>query len=283
MSSMHAKDFRNKPLSIGEVAELTSLTPRTIRYYHEIGLVPEPGRDGAGNRSYRMEEITRLLWVQRMTAAGLSLEAVREAAEATDDQQVQTLLTELDRVLAAKEERLRQQREVVAQLREFGSATGLFTLEVAAAYKAAGLEVPGKEEQEFMLLLEATHGTSAALDMVQAEAFLETRPDLKAEITRLTSLFEELADADVDDPRVEQYAQEMATYCAAVEAAEEAAGVRPSEPDLSECDERGITLGAQAMGAATVQPSPAQARAMERYLDLTMADYFKEHGRPGAE
>ncbi|MGI5290836.1 MerR family transcriptional regulator [Nonomuraea polychroma] len=280
---MHAKDFRNKPLSIGEVAELTSLTPRTIRYYHEIGLVPEPDRDSAGNRSYHMEEITRLLWVQRMTAAGLSLEAVREAAEATDDQQVQTLLTELDRILAAKEERLRQQRAVVAQLREFGSTTGLFTPEVAAAYKAAGLEVPSKEEQEFMLLLESALGTGAALDRVRAEAFLETRPDLKAEGARLASLFDELADAGVDDPRVERYAQEMAAYNAAVEAAEEAAGVHPPEPDVSDADERGIMLGAQAMGAATVQPSPAQARAMERYLDLTMADHFEKNGRPGTE
>ncbi|MGP3991783.1 helix-turn-helix domain-containing protein [Streptomyces sp. 3N207] len=280
---MNANRFRDRPLSIGEVAELTSLTPRTIRYYHEIGLVPEPDRDGAGNRSYRMEEIIRLLWVQRMTAAGLSLEAVREAAEATDDQQIQTLLTELDRILAAKEERLRQQRAVVARLREFGSITGLFTPEVAAAYKAAGLEAPSKEDQEFILLLEATHGTGAALDMVRAEAFLESRPDLKAEGMRLASQFEELADADVDDPRVEQYAQEMAAYNTAVEAAETEAGVHQPEPDLSEADQRGIMLGAQAMGAATAQPSPAQARAMERYLDLTMADYFEENGRSGAE
>ncbi|MFJ9468213.1 helix-turn-helix domain-containing protein [Streptomyces caniferus] len=275
---MQATDFRNKPLSIGEVAELTSLTPRTIRYYHEIGLVPEPQRNGAGNRSYRMEEITRLLWIQRMTAAGLSLEAIREAAETTDDQHVQTLLTELDRVLAAKEERLRQQRAAVARLREYGTTTGVFTPEVAAAYKAAGLEVPCKEEQELMLLLEATHGTTTVLGTVQAEAFLETRPDLKAENTRLASLFEELAAADIDDPRVERYAQEMAAHTEQVEAAEEAAGAQPPEPDPGEADVRGIMLGAQAMGAMTVQPSPAQARAMERYLDLTMADCSEKNG-----
>ncbi|MFF4283648.1 MerR family transcriptional regulator [Streptomyces kronopolitis] len=164
---MYATDFRNRPLSISEVTELTSLTPRTIRYYHEVGLVPEPDRDGAGNRSYRMEEITRLLWVQRMTAAGLSLDAVRQVAEASNDQQVQTLLNELDQELAAKEEQLREQRTVVAQLRELGSTMGVFTPKVAAAYKAAGLEALSREEQEFMLLLESTHGTSAALGLVR--------------------------------------------------------------------------------------------------------------------
>ena len=30
----------SKPLRIGEVAELTGTTPRTIRYYEEIGLLP---------------------------------------------------------------------------------------------------------------------------------------------------------------------------------------------------------------------------------------------------
>ncbi|WP_128382537.1 MerR family transcriptional regulator [Streptomyces cavernae] len=280
---MHTTDFLDKPLSIGEVAELTSLTPRAIRYYHEIGLVPEPDRNGTSNRAYRMGEITRLLWVQRMTAAGLSLEAVREAANASDDQQVQTLLTELDRVLAAKEEGLRQQRAVIARLREFGTTTGLFTPEVAAAHKAAGLEVPSKDKQELMLLLEATLGTGFALDIVRAEAFLESRPGLKAEDLRLNTLFEELADVHVDDVRVERYAQEMAAHRAAVEAAEEAAGVRPPEPDFSEADKRGITLGAQAMRTATVQPSPAQTRAMERYVELMMADYFEEKGHTGAE
>ncbi|WP_405489433.1 MerR family transcriptional regulator [Streptomyces sp. NBC_00096] len=261
---MDAKRFRNSPLSIGEVSELTSLTPRTIRHYHQIGLVPEPGRDGAGNRAYRLEEITRLLWVRRMAAAGLSLEAVREAseaAEASDDRRIQTLLAELDRILAAKEEQLRGQREAVARLREFGSATGLFAPEVAAAHKAAGLDAPSREEQGFMLLLEATHGHGILLDSVRADAFLDGRPDLKAEALRLSARYEELTGAAVGDPRVEQWAREMAAHCAAVEAAEEAAGVRPSEPDVSEADERGLMLAAQAMGATTVQPSPAQTRA----------------------
>ena len=36
----------DKPLRIGEVAELTGTTPRTIRYYEEIGLLP-----GAADRA----------------------------------------------------------------------------------------------------------------------------------------------------------------------------------------------------------------------------------------
>ncbi len=40
-------------LRIGEVAKLTGTTPRTIRYYEEIGLLPEPGdREPGAHRSY---------------------------------------------------------------------------------------------------------------------------------------------------------------------------------------------------------------------------------------
>ncbi|MFD8985431.1 hypothetical protein ACFV0Q_36875, partial [Streptomyces sp. NPDC059564] len=140
-----------------------------------------------------------------------------------------------------------------------------------------------REEQEFLLLLEATHGVSAALGVVRAGAFLESRPDLKAEGLRLSELFEELADADVEDPRVEQYARAMAAHSTAVEAAEKAAGVHPPDPGHGEADARTLILGAQAMGAAAEQPSPAQARAMERYLDLAMADHAEEDGGPDSE
>ncbi|MEV6954411.1 MerR family transcriptional regulator [Streptomyces sp. NPDC051183] len=269
---MNPEAFRDAPLSIGEVAELTSLTPRAIRHYHELGLVPEPERDGAGNRAYRMEQITRLLWVRRMAAVGLSLDAVREAAEATDDQGIQPLLDELERTLAAKEEELRGQRAALARLREFGAATGLLAPEVAAAHRAAGLQAPGRQEQEFLLLLEATHGPGVVLGQVRADAFLEGRPDLKEAGLRLAAGFEELADADVDDPRVERYAREMAEHAAEVEAAEREAGVVLDEPDLGEVDERVLALGARAMGSASDQPSPAQHRAIERYLELSMAD-----------
>ena len=42
-----------KPLRIGEVAELTGTTPRTIRYYEEIGLLPGAGTATQGqHRAY---------------------------------------------------------------------------------------------------------------------------------------------------------------------------------------------------------------------------------------
>ena len=45
-------------LRIGDVARLLDTTPRTIRYYEEIGLLPaEPARHSGKHRLYTHEEV----------------------------------------------------------------------------------------------------------------------------------------------------------------------------------------------------------------------------------
>ena len=73
-------------LRIGQVAALTGTTPRTIRYYEEIGLLPAaPEREPGSHRVYLESDVDRLREVLRLKRLlGLSLEEVRElsAAEA---------------------------------------------------------------------------------------------------------------------------------------------------------------------------------------------------------
>lgn len=54
-------------LRIGDVARLVGTTPRTIRYYEEIGLLPVPaGRPSGQHRIYTEEEVERLREVMRL-------------------------------------------------------------------------------------------------------------------------------------------------------------------------------------------------------------------------
>lgn len=54
-------------LRIGDVARLVGTTPRTIRYYEEIGLLPEAeGRPSGQHRIYTQEEVERLREVMRL-------------------------------------------------------------------------------------------------------------------------------------------------------------------------------------------------------------------------
>jgi DNA-binding transcriptional MerR regulator len=70
-------------LRIGQVAELTGTTPRTIRYYEEIGLLrAAPEREPGAHRVYEQSDVERLQEVLRLKRVlGLSLEELRELSE----------------------------------------------------------------------------------------------------------------------------------------------------------------------------------------------------------
>ena len=66
-------------LRIGDVARLVGTTPRTIRYYEEIGLLPEaPARPSGQHRMYTQAEVDRLREVMRLKdLLGESLEELK--------------------------------------------------------------------------------------------------------------------------------------------------------------------------------------------------------------
>ena len=53
-------------MQIGDVAERTALSPRTIRHYEEVGLLPEAERSAGGFRLYSEDAVARLLLITRM-------------------------------------------------------------------------------------------------------------------------------------------------------------------------------------------------------------------------
>ncbi len=62
---------------LAELAVLVDLPPRTIRYYVQIGLVDRPEGETRAAR-YGAKHLEQLLLVRKWTAAGLSLERIRE-------------------------------------------------------------------------------------------------------------------------------------------------------------------------------------------------------------
>jgi DNA-binding transcriptional MerR regulator len=73
-------------LRIGEVAKRVGTTPRTIRYYEEIGILPsEGGRESGRHRLYGEREVQRLTDALRLKALlGVSLDELRELLEAEE-------------------------------------------------------------------------------------------------------------------------------------------------------------------------------------------------------
>ena len=75
----------DRAFRIGEVAERTGLTPRTIRYYEEIGLLPSAERRKGEHRLYDEVDVERLLELKRLRdLLNLSLDELKQLVEAEE-------------------------------------------------------------------------------------------------------------------------------------------------------------------------------------------------------
>ena len=63
-------------MRIGELATLGNVTPRTVRYYESLGLIPPGEREGAGQHRYPEQTIARLHKIDQLKALGLSLDDI---------------------------------------------------------------------------------------------------------------------------------------------------------------------------------------------------------------
>jgi len=69
-------------IRIGEVAERVGITPRTIRYYEEIGLLPGGERPKGTHRLYDNADVERLVELTRLRdLLNLSLDELKELVE----------------------------------------------------------------------------------------------------------------------------------------------------------------------------------------------------------
>ncbi|OYD66527.1 MerR family transcriptional regulator [Rhodococcus sp. OK302] len=82
----------NEHMQIGQVAERTELSIKTIRHYDDVGLVTPSARSTGGFRLYTESDISRLLVIRRMKPLGFTLEEMKRLldsleilADASDD------------------------------------------------------------------------------------------------------------------------------------------------------------------------------------------------------
>ena len=83
---MTAAATETRNMRIGELAEAVGTTPRTVRYYEEIGLLPEaPARPSGRHRLYTEAEVERLRELMRLKdLLGLSLEELKTLLSAEE-------------------------------------------------------------------------------------------------------------------------------------------------------------------------------------------------------
>ncbi len=71
-------------MQIGQAAERTQLSIRTVRHYDDVGLVTPSARSAGGFRLYTDDDVDRLLVIRRMKPLGFSLAEMKELLSALD-------------------------------------------------------------------------------------------------------------------------------------------------------------------------------------------------------
>lgn len=72
-------------MNIGEVAERTGVSAKTIRYYEDIGLI-RPPRDANGYRAFRDSDLHKLAFLGRARSLGFAIEDCRTLLALYEDQ-----------------------------------------------------------------------------------------------------------------------------------------------------------------------------------------------------
>ncbi|HWB66719.1 MAG TPA: MerR family transcriptional regulator [Mycobacteriales bacterium] len=122
-------------LRIGEVAKLTGVTTRTLRYWEELGLLHPSGRRDSGERFYSSEDMARVTRIRDLQELlGFSLAEVRAVLDTEDVDVLDRVRSEfrsgrrpsparerklLDEAIAANDRLLHRLDETLARIQAF--------------------------------------------------------------------------------------------------------------------------------------------------------------------
>lgn len=107
----------NDQMRIGDLAERAGVTPRTVRYYESIGLLPPAQREGHGQHSYTEKTLARLQKIDQLKKLGLSLDEIGDVIDLyfTDPSGIQPK----QKILAILRQHLAEANEKIGSLQQF--------------------------------------------------------------------------------------------------------------------------------------------------------------------
>lgn len=183
--------------STRELAELAGTTVKSVRYYHQLGLLDEPERLTNGYKQYEVRHLVRLLQITRLTDLGVPLAQIESLGSSVDDPAV--ALRTIDAELAATIERLQRIRAELAAILENRTSASL-----PAGFSEAGRDL--SEADQSLLLIWSKVFDEGAMDHLKQMLIDSPRTAADADLDELTD------DADRETRRRlgEQYAPVLA-------------------------------------------------------------------------
>jgi DNA-binding transcriptional MerR regulator len=183
--------------STRELAELAGTTVKSVRYYHQLGLLDEPARLTNGYKQYEVRHLVRLLQITRLTDLGVPLAQIESIGSSVDDPA--GALRTIDAELAATIERLQRIRAELAAILENRTSASL-----PAGFAEAGRDL--SEADQSLLLIWSKVFDEGAMDDLKQMLIDSPKTAADAELDELTD------DADRETRRRlgEQYAPVLA-------------------------------------------------------------------------
>ena len=94
------------------ISELVGITVRTLRYYHQIGLLPEPERTTRG-LVYDKTHLLTLLRIKRFSMMSLTLDEIADIIHTPASPRARRILLDLDQALTDRVAEIESQRRVI--------------------------------------------------------------------------------------------------------------------------------------------------------------------------
>lgn len=133
-------------LTTGRLAAETGVSIETLRFYHRIGLLPEPPRTAAGYRQYPADAVRRVRFIRRAKALGFKLSEIRELLELRTDSPDD--LSQVERKVLRTMERIENQaRELQAMMASLSRLAEACRSNGGAANVYAYLEADDRERR----------------------------------------------------------------------------------------------------------------------------------------
>ncbi|UVS79529.1 MerR family transcriptional regulator [Actinokineospora sp. UTMC 2448] len=193
-------------VTIGQAAAFAGVTVKTVRHYHQHGLLDEPRRDSSGYRRYTSADLLRLVQVRTLAAAGVPLADVGPLLDA-DAEQFATALVDVERRLTERIDDLIARRDTLRQLadadrlllpdRALAILDRLTELDLDPDYVAG--------QREALVLAKALAPELFAILLTHLEHRLDD-----PEFVQLTQRAWDAQTWDPDDPRVDELATALA-------------------------------------------------------------------------
>ena len=136
--SVSVKGPGEATLTIGQIARRTGVPAKTIRFYEEIGLLPQPSRGSNSYRRYRLADLNRLLLLRRIRLLGLPLSSAKPLLMGASDARCGDVQRQLHSLV---EQRLRAIDQEIAELNSLR--------EMVAGYQRALAACPPADDSTF--------------------------------------------------------------------------------------------------------------------------------------